>query len=192
MNRLAAALCLALSLATAGCMNIAQTITLQKDLSGTAAMTMTADLEPMVMMFAKVQHELTGGKGDPPAALIEKARQELLAAKSADPVDIEDEKEGLRESLPQGVKLIEASFKDDGLKLIGQFVLGFDKLSKLTDISLDAPGGDVSPAPVDNPMQRPFDGLKGGDEGGTVLTTRPAPSPLARAPSPEEAAAPNA
>jgi hypothetical protein len=190
MNRLAAALCLALSLAAAGCMNIAQTITLQKDLSGTAAMTMTADLEPMVMMFAKVQHEMTGGKGDPPAALIEKARQELLAAKSADPIDIEDEKEGLRESLPQGVKLIEASFKDDGLKLIGQFVLGFDKLSKLTDISLDAPGGDASPAPVENPMQRPFEGLKVVDEGGTILITSPTHNPLAGETKPGEAADP--
>jgi len=192
MNRLAAALCLALSLAAAGCMNIAQTITLQKDLSGTAAMTMTADLEPMVTIFAKMHHEMSGGKGDPPAAVIEKARQDLLAAKSADPVDIEDEKEGLRESLPQGVKLIEASFKDDGLKLIGQVVLGFDKLSKLTDIRLDAPGGDVSPAPVDNPMQRPFDGLKVVDEGGTILITSPTHNPLAGETKPDEAADPMA
>ena len=177
MDRLTAALCLALSLAAAGCMNIEQTITLQKDLSGTAAMTITADLEPMVMMLAKMQHEMTGGKGDPPAAVIEKARQELLAAKSADPIDIDDEKEGLRESLPKGVKLVEASFKDDGLKLIGRFVLGFDNLSKLTDISLDPPGADASP--LENPMQRPFDGLKVVDEGGTILVTTTAHNPLA-------------
>jgi hypothetical protein len=186
MTRFAAAVCLALSLAGAGCMNIEQTITLQKDLSGTAAMTITADLEPMVMMVAKMQHEMTGGKGDPPAAVVEKARQELLAAKSADPIDIEDEKAGLRESLPPGVKLVEASFKDDALKLIGRFVLGFDNLSKLTGISLDAPGGDASPAPVGNPMQRPFEGLKVVDEGGTILFTSTAHNPLADSSKPGE------
>jgi hypothetical protein len=185
MNRLAA-LCLALSLAAAGCISIDQTITLQKDLTGTAAMTMTADLEPMVMMVAKMQHEMTGGKGEPPAAVIEKARQELLAAKAADPVDIEDEKEGLRESLPQGIKLIEASFKDDGLKLIGRFVLGFDKLSKLTDISLDGPAGEAPHAPIENPMQRPFEGLKIVEEGGTILITSPTHNPLADQAKPGE------
>ena len=186
MRRLAAVVYLALSFVAAGCMSIEQTITLQKDLTGTAAMTMTADLEPMVMMVAKMQHEMTGGKGDPPAAVIEKAKQELLAAKAADPIDIEDEKEGLRESLPQGIKLIEASFKDDGLKLIGRFVLGFDKLSKLTDLSLDPPGDTASPAPVANPMQRPFEGLKIVEEGGTILITSPTHNPLADQAKPGE------
>lgn len=179
MRHAAAALCLTLTVAAAGCLGIEQTITLQKDLSGTAAMVMSADLEPMVQMVARMQHEMTGGKGDPPAELIEKARQELLAAKSADPIDVEDEKQGLREALPQGIKLLEASFKDDGLKLVGRFVLGFDKLSTLNAISLDAPDGAAPPGPIDNPMQRPFDGLTVVEEGGTILITSPTHNPLA-------------
>ena len=179
MHRLAA-FCLAGCLAAAGCISVEQTITLQKDLSGTAAMVMSADLEPMAVMMARMEHLMTAGQGEPPAALIERSKQDLLAAKAADPIDIEEEKEGLRDQLPAGVKLVNASLKDEGFKLTGSFLLSFDKLTKLNELSLDPAGGETGP--VGNPMEKPFEGLKIVEEGGTITITSPTQNPFAEAP----------
>ena len=180
MRRLAAILCILMSVAAAGCMSLEQTITLQKDLSGTAVFTMDIDMDPMVAMVARMTHKLTGKEGEPTAADIEAARTQLLTAKKSKPFEFEKEKAEIFEKLPAGVKLTDATFKDDGLKMGLRFALAFDNAAKLGTVKLEPPsGGTPAPEGVGNPMETPFLGLQVVDEGGTVLVTSPAQNPLA-------------
>ena len=176
MRQLTAVLVAVASFTTAACFNIEQTLTFEKDLSGTAGFAMKIDMEPIVGFMAMMKHSMTGKEGTPSAADITAARNELLAGMSkSKPTDMEKEKQELQGQLPAGVKLLDASFKEDGLTVAANFRLGFDQASKLSDIKLSQKPG---AAPVDNPMESPFGGLQVVDEGKTLLITSPAMNPV--------------
>jgi len=85
MNRKMVALGLAVCLLpAAGCFDVEQAMTLQKDLSGKAAFSMTVNMEPMVLFMVRMQREMAGQKGEPTAAEIDKARKEFLAFRITD------------------------------------------------------------------------------------------------------------
>ncbi|HEV8580271.1 MAG TPA: hypothetical protein VGX68_14485 [Thermoanaerobaculia bacterium] len=173
-------LALALGLpALVGCFDVEQAMTLQKDLSGKAAFSMTVNMEPMMLFMLQMQREMAGKKGAPTAAELEAAKKEFLASRTASKEDPEAQKEEVKKSLPPGVKLLESSIKEEGLKVAVRFVFGFDHISKLSQIQLQKKGEDAAQPGPKNPFDEPFTGLQVKDEGSTLLLTTEAINPAA-------------
>ncbi len=166
-------------LAAAGCFDVEQTMTLQKDLSGKAGFSMKVDMEPMVLFMTRMQREMAGQKGEPTAAEIEKAKKEFLASRKTETSEKPDKAE-IEKSLPPGVKLLDTSFKEDGLKIAANFTFGFDHVSKLGLIKFPKKEAEQEGPPgAKNPFDEPFGGLQIKDEGGTLLLTSEAVNPAA-------------
>lgn len=165
----------------AGCFDVEQSLVLQKDLSGKAGFSMKVDLEPMVYMMLMMQRSMEGKEGEPTAAELETAKKDFLAnaQKTESKPDPEQQKAELAKSLPAGVKLLDSNFKDDGLKILGAFSLGFDDIHKLKQVKLsDAKPGESGqggpPGAEQNPFDTPFGDLEITDQGNTILlTTKP-------------------
>jgi hypothetical protein len=176
MTRLPGVAAVALAaLATTGCFDIEQTLTLDRRLAGTASFRMKLDLEPMVGIMVRMQREMAGKTGDPTQDEIAKARAEFLdSAKKDKPTDFEAEKRELSARLPAGVTLIDASFVESGLAVAVGLGFGFDHVSKLSQIQLPK-SGRVAGGGGNNPVETPFGGLKVVDEGATILVTSPTP-----------------
>jgi hypothetical protein len=185
MRKIAAAALGLSGLLLAGCFDIEQTLTLQKDMSGKAGFTMKVDMEPMVGFMTRMKREMEGKTGEPTAAELEQARKEFLASKKTETVtDFEKDKKELQNKLPPGVKLLDSSFKEDGLKLAANFLFGFDHVSKLSQIEFpkkqEGEGQQGGPgAGPGNPVESPFAGLQVVDEGDTILVTSPTENPVA-------------
>jgi hypothetical protein len=60
-----------------GCFEVEQSIELKRDLSGTANFKLGVDMEPMVMIMAKVQKEMSGDKSPLTKAEIAKAKADF-------------------------------------------------------------------------------------------------------------------
>lgn len=180
MNKKVTTLVLAVCLlASAGCFDIEQTITLQKDLSGKAGFSMKVDMEPMVVFMTRMQREMAGQTGEISAADLEKAKKEFLASRKTETSEKPDPAE-VQKNLPAGVKLLDTSFKEDGLKILANFAFGFDNVSKLGQIKFPKKEGDEGGPPgTKNPFDEPFAGLKIKDEGKTLLLTSEAVNPAA-------------
>jgi hypothetical protein len=164
-----------------GCFDIEQSMTLDKNLSGTAGFSMNVNFEPMVLMMLRMQREMAGTKGEPTAAEIAKAREDFLASKkekeAKDPQeDFTAKKAELAKNLPPGVQLLDAGVDDKGLKLGVHCKFRFDDVSKLGQIRFTKEQ-DEKPGPK-NPYDQPFVGLKLVDEGKTVLLTSAAVDPI--------------
>ena len=182
MRRLATLLIAFGCTAISGCFSIEQTMTFEKNLSGTAGVTMQVDLEPLVGFMVMMKHSMSdkpGTPGKPSEEEIAAARKELLAsAGKSRTIDLEQERKLAESQLPAGVKLLDAAFKEDGLKLTAKLLLGFDHASKLEQIKFDKKPGAAAGGPLDNPMDDPLGGLKVIDEGKTFLVTSPAKNPM--------------
>jgi len=180
---------LASCLLLSGCFDVEQSLVLKKDLSGTAGFRMAVNFEPMVLMMLRMQRQMAGTEGEPTAAEIAKAKEEFLASKKEDAQpNTEAQKAELEKRLPPGVKLLDASFKDEGLKLLAHFTFSFDNVSKLQQIKLSndkkedqAEGKDGAPPKPGgkNPFETPFGGLQITDEGKTLLLTTKPTDPMA-------------
>jgi hypothetical protein len=179
MRKRTVALCLAACLPlVGGCFDVEQAMKLQKDLSGTAAFSMTVNMEPMVLFMVRMQREMAGKKGEPTAAEIAQAKKEFLASKKETKDDPAEQKAEIEKSLPPGVKLLESSMKDEGLKIAAHFVFGFDHISKLSQIKFPKKEGAEQPGQK-NPFDQPFSGLQVKDEGSTLLLTMEPTNPVA-------------
>jgi hypothetical protein len=173
----------ALGVALAGCFDVEQSVSLQRDLSGTAGFNMTVDLEPMIVFMAAMQHSMAGKPGDPTPDELEAARKDFLAKqKSEDPAKKQQEllaqKAQLEKSMPPGIKLLASSFEDHGTKVTARFEVGFDDVRKLTQIKLPEKNGKGQGGA--NPYEDPFSQLKVVDEGPTLLVTFGSVNPAAR------------
>src|SRR5262245_54703981 len=181
MTRRVAVLALAATCVWAtGCIEVEQTLTLERNMAGRAGFSMKFNLEPMITFMAQMTREMEGKTGPPTAAEIEKAKadfQNQNAKKGKENFD--SERKEFEGKLPEGVKLLDASFQEDGLKIAANFMFGFDNFAKLSQISFpkkddQGPGG----APG-NPIENPFEDLKLVDEGATILITGPVENPMA-------------
>jgi hypothetical protein len=119
---------------------------------------------------------MEGKEGPPTAEDLAEARKQMLSSKSATG-DVEKQKKDLEKSLPSGVTLLDASTKEDGLKMAVNLLFGFDNVSKLAAIAM--PKGPVEGPGAANPVDSPFDGLVVKDEGATILVTTKALNPMA-------------
>jgi hypothetical protein len=164
-----------------GCFDIQQSLTINRDLSGTAGFNMKIDLEPMVFFMAKMEREMSGKTGDPTPEDLAKARQEFASSKQSSGTDLDAEKKTLAGSLPPGVTLLDASMVEAGLGMQMNLAFGFDNLAKLADVKLPKSGkGKAGAAPEPgNPVESPFGGLKVQDEGATIFVTGPPQNPVA-------------
>jgi hypothetical protein len=173
----------AVGVALLGCFDVEQSVSLRRDLSGTAGFNMTVDLEPMILFMAGMQHSMAGKPGDPTPEEIEAARKDFLAKqKNEEPAkkqqDLASEKAQLEKSLPPGIKLLASSFEDQGTKVSARFQVGFDDVRKLAQIKLPEKGGQEKSG--SNPYEDPFSQLKVVDEGPTLLVTFGSVNPAAR------------
>jgi hypothetical protein len=183
MRMFAAAALGALGLLTAGCFDIEQTLNLEKDMSGKAGFTMKVDMEPMVVFMTRMQREMAGKTGEPTKAELDETRQQMMASKKTETKgDFEKDKAELQSKLPAGVKLLDSSFKEEGLKIAANFLFGFDNVSKLNQITFpkkEKEGEQSGPPGTENPVESPFNDLQVVDEGKTILVTSPTQNPIA-------------
>jgi len=182
MKKIAAAVLGLSGLLLAGCFDVEQTLSLNKDMSGKAGFSMKVNMEPMVAFMTRMQREMSGKTGEPTAAELDQARKEFMASKKSETTgDFEKDKKELQQKLPKGVTLLESSFKDEGLKLNANFLFGFDDVSKLSQIEFPKKQeeGQQGPGGPGNPIDSPFGGLQLVDEGKTFLVTSPAENPIA-------------
>ncbi len=167
-----------------GCFDVEQSMSLQRDLSGTAGFQMAVNFEPMALMMLRMQREMAGVKGEPTAAEIAKAKQDFLASKKdKSPADeFKAKRAEFEKSLPPGVQLLDGGAEDEGLKMRVHVKFRFDNVAKLGQIRFSPPaeskGGPGGPGGPKNPYDSPFNGLKVVDEGKTVLLTSAAVDPL--------------
>ena len=187
MKKTAAAVLGLCALVLAGCFDIEQTLTLEKNMSGQAGYTMKFDMEPMVAFMAGMKRQMEGKEGPPTAEEIAAAKQEMLAS-SKSQTKIPPKAE-IAKKLPKGVTLLDAKVQEDGLKFGMNMLFGFDHVSKLKEIDLKSAepaetqeaagsgpgGGPGGPKPMDSP----FGGLQFKDEGDTFLVTSPTENPVA-------------
>lgn len=176
---LLATLVLAVALLLTGCFDIEQSMSLDKNLAGTAGFSMTVNFEPMALMMLRMQREMAGTKGDPTPAEIEKAKQDFLASKKekSPAEDFAAKRAEFEKSLPPGVQLLEGGVDDQGLKIRAHFKFRFDNVGKLGQIRFTQAEGQQQPGPK-NPYDEPFSGIKVVDEGKTILLTSAAIDPL--------------
>jgi hypothetical protein len=169
----------------AGCFDIEQSVTLNRDLSGKAGFTMTVNMEPMVLFMVNMQRGMQGKTGDPTPAEIAEAKKEFLAQKKEkdDAGNFAARKAEAVKHLPPGVQLLDAKVDDQGMKMVVHMLFGFDDISKLAAINFpeDKPAGaEGKGAGPRNPMSQPFAGLHVKDEGKTILLTAEAMDPVAK------------
>lgn len=188
MKKIAAAVIGLSGFLLAGCFDIEQTLTLEKNMSGKAGYAMKFDMKPMVAFMAGMKRQMEGKEGPPTAEEIAAVEQELLASSKAQRKI--PSKEEIAKKLPKGVTLLDTSIQEDGLKFGMDMLFGFDHVSKLKDIELKgseqaqaevqdaAPSGPGGPEAA-SPMESPFGGLQFKDEGATFLVTSPTSNPLA-------------
>ncbi|MFA6956974.1 MAG: hypothetical protein WC538_13990 [Thermoanaerobaculia bacterium] len=166
------------TLVLAGCFDVEQKIVLKKDLSGKAEFKMGIDFEPMVLIMTAMQREMAGKTGEPTKAELDEARKKFLEEMKKEPLpDLKADIEKANKEMPPGVKMLDATAKQDGLKMNTGFVFSFDDIKKLNQVSMpkDKKEGEEAggpPAPGSGPnVDKPFEGLNVVDEGKTILIT---------------------
>jgi hypothetical protein len=191
MRRIALWMACVAALSLTGCFDVENKLTLNRDLSGKAGFSMKVDMEPMVLMMARMQRQMAGQEGDPTPAEIAEFKKGFKSTGTApDKAQMNAELEKFRQSLPQGVKLVENTFAEKELGFDMRLGFDFDNVSKLGLIKLPGKSGQdgqaAAPGP-ENPFDTPFGGLEVKDEGATILLTSKTVNPAAEA---QEQAAP--
>ena len=154
-----------------GCFEIDQTIRLEKNLSGTADFHLGVNFEPMVTIMAQFAHEMEGKKGPLTAADIEKAkadfRKNSKKSESKEPSLAE-----MKESMPEGIELLDFKAKESDFRIDSDFKFGFKKLQNLVGVKL--PSKEGADPTQKNVVDTPFDGLELVEKGDTItIRTRP-------------------
>lgn len=157
-----------------GCFEIDHSITLEKDLSGTADFHLGVDLEPMVVVMAQMAREMEGKSGPVTRAELEKAKADFKKQNAAKESSSgkEPSREEIQSSLPEGVKLLDFAVQERDFGVATDFKFGFDKLARLVDVKLPSKGG--NDPTQKNVIDSPFEGLELIEKGDTItITTKP-------------------
>lgn len=160
-------------LSCAGCLNMERSLLINKDLTGRAALKMAMDLDAVVPLVIKMQHQ-ADGKTDPPTdAEIAAAKAQLTGMAALLPAAGPFDAKKIAASLPEGMTVVESTQKMDGNKLVINLVIGFQDVTKVPLIAM--PSIDQAPAGVDTSMKL-FQDFEIKDEGGTILIASKAPA----------------
>jgi hypothetical protein len=152
----------------AGCMQFDYGITLEDDLSGTADIDISIDLDRVAYIAAYVQNAFTGEGGEPTAEQIQEARQEILTEVDEDE-DFSDAslRAEIEPDLPEGVTLLYAKANREELLTTVKVRLAFDHVDKLKEVRLDDDDeGEDGGAPLDS---EPFEDLEIIQEGDFII-----------------------
>jgi len=173
---LLAAICLLAATFTSGCLDMEQSIVVNKDLTGKAGFKMSMNLEPFLAQMVTMM----GGAGAaaPPPEAMEQIKQGLVSQFSSGMIDVE----ALKGSLPAGVTVVEAIQKIDGLTMIMNFSFAYTDIRKLPEITMmPRPGmGGAEAKPI-----KPFEDLEFRDEGATLVIATKTPAPAAAGVDPQ-------
>src|ERR1043165_2309124 len=112
MNRTRGILAALLVVFATGCFEVEQSIELKKDLSGTANFKLGVDMEPMIVIMAKVQKEMGGDKSPLTKAEIEAARADFKKNAKKSSSKTEDPRKEAEGGLPPGVKLLDVAVQE--------------------------------------------------------------------------------
>ena len=157
-----------------GCFEVEQSIELKRDLSGTANFKLGVDMEPMVMIMAKMQKEMSGDKSPLTKADIAAAKAEFKKnQKKTTTTETEDPRKQAEGGLPPGVKLLDVSVNEKEFGVTTNMKFAFDKLSSLVGVKLNSnkEGGDPTKKSV---LDTPFQGMEISETASTIsIHTKP-------------------
>ena len=160
MNRTRGILVAALfALFGTGCFEVEQSIELKRDLSGTADFKLGVDMEPMVMIMAKVQKEMGGDKSPLTMAEIAAAKADFKKNAKKSTTETEDPRKQAEGGLPPGVKLLDVKVDEKDFGVTTNMKFAFDKLSSLVGVKLgskkegDGPADPTKKSILDTPFQ---------------------------------------
>ena len=160
----------------AGCFDIEQSITIEKDLSGTADFHLGVDLEPMVVVMAQFAKEMEGKTGPLTKEELAKAKAEFKKSSKKSETEMPSLEDASKD-MPEGVKLLDYSVKEREFGVVTDFRFAFDNLSRLVNVTLPSQG-DGDPAKK-NVIDTPFEGLEVADEGNRLTIRSKAQNPAA-------------
>jgi hypothetical protein len=170
------------ALLATGCLDARTTLVLQRDLSGTASLSVGVDMEPMAYFMASIGRAFEGKSGPPTEEELADARKELLAEQEQESFDPEEIKAEAARKLPPGVEIVEVARQEEGLKSSYLLKLAFDDVRKLKEVDLSEAAGPPDEEAPDAAMQRemssPFSDLALIDEGSTWLLKSPPMNPV--------------
>jgi hypothetical protein len=155
-----------LAVFAAGCMQVEYGIVLEEDLSGTADMDLTVDLDRIAQTSAAVKAAFEG-TGAPTEEQIEEARKEMLAEIDTDgDLDTDELRSEIEPDLPEGMTLVSVEQERDGLKRRVRLNFAFDHVDRLKEFSThnEGYGGPGS----DHDRLRPFEGLEITEKGDEI------------------------
>ncbi len=161
----------------AGCMQFDYGITLEEDLSGTADVDLSIDLERVAYMAAYIQNSFGGEGGEPTEEQLEAAREEVLQGMDEDEdFSVESMRAEIEPDLPEGVALLHANVEREELLTTMSMRFAFDHVDKLKEIRLDDDDeGDDGGAPMD---AEPFENLEILEEGDEIIIRSEAIDPM--------------
>src|SRR6185295_9244802 len=120
-----------------GCFEVEQSIELKKDMSGTANFKLGIDMEPMVIIMAKVQKEMGGDKSPLTKAEIAAAKADFKKKEKKSTTETaEDPRKQAEGGLPPGVKLLDVAVTEKEFGVVTNMKFAFDKLSSLVGVKL--------------------------------------------------------
>jgi hypothetical protein len=159
-----------LALCSTGCFEIEQSIDLKKDMSGTANFKLGIDMEPMVLIMAKVQKEMGGDKSPLTKAEIAAAKADFKKNQKKTTSTTEDPRKEAEGGLPPGVKLLDVSVDEKEFGMTTNMKFAFDKISSLVGVKLNKKqgaegGGDPTKKSV---IDSPFQGLEMSETANTI------------------------
>jgi hypothetical protein len=178
MNRPRGILAAALfALLATGCFEVEQSIELKKDLSGTANFKLGVDMEPMVMIMAKVQKEMSGDKSPLTKAELAAAKADFKKnEKKSSTTEKEDPRKQAEGGLPPGVKLLDVKVDEKEFGVTTNMQFAFDKLSSLVGVKLGTKKEGEGPADPTRKsiLDTPFEGLEVSETASTIsIRTKP-------------------
>ena len=167
-----AAVALSVLLLLTGCFEIEQTISLDKNLAGTADFHLGVDLEPMVVVMAQFAKEMEGKKGPLTKEELAKARADFKKSEKKSSSDKPPSKAEIAKSLPEGVSLLDFKATEREFGMATDFKFAFKRLNNLVGIKLPSKeGGDPTQK---NVVDSPFEGLELIEKGNTItIQTKP-------------------
>jgi hypothetical protein len=145
-----------------GCFEVEQSIELKRDLSGTANFKLGVDMEPMIIIMAKVQKEMGGDKSPLTAADIAAAKADFKKNQKNTTTTTEDPRKDVEGGLPPGVKLLDVKVDEKEFGMTTNMKFAFDKISSLVGVKLGAKkDGAGPPDPTKKSvLDSPFEGLE--------------------------------
>jgi hypothetical protein len=155
-----------------GCFEVEQSIELKRDMSGTANFKLGVDMEPMVIIMAKVQKEMSGDKSPLTAA----AKADFKKNEKKSTETKEDPRKDAEGGLPPGVKLLDVSVAEKEFGVTTNMKFAFDKLSSLVGVKLGSKKEGEGPADPTKKsvIDTPFEGMEISETASTIsIRTKP-------------------